>query len=129
MKVLIFGSQQKYLPPGFYISAQVNLISAAIHKFQIYPDEIVTGGDAGIGSAAIMYGVLSNIPIKRFHPDWDKNGRGAGKARDKIMSMYAEVGVGFQWNRSPDAGHVISIMRALRKPYYTVFNGDLDYAF
>ncbi len=129
MKLVIFGSRPKYLPLGFSLSMQVDLIASAVEKFQLVPTEIVTGMAQGIDTAAIIYARNANLKIKPFRPDWDAEPRAAGFIRNKQMAMYADVGLGLQWRDSPGTQHMIEIMKSLRKLCYTVNDGNLDYAF
>lgn len=127
MKLVIFGSRPKYCP--LTLNQQVDLISAAVKKFQLQPSLIVTGLAQGIDTAAVIYAREICLPIKSFRPDWDAEPRAAGFIRNKQMAMYADVGLGLQWGNSSGTQHMIETMRALRKPLYTVHDGNLDYAF
>lgn len=129
MKLVIFGSRPQFIPARLTLQQQADLIANSVRKFDLRPSEIVTGMAQGIDTAAIVYARLAGIPIKPFRPDWDHIGKAAGKIRNKQMAMYADVGLGLQWGNSPGTQHMIEVMRALRKPCYTVHDGELDYAF
>ncbi len=129
MKLVIFGSRPKYIPRSLTLQMQADLIAAAIAKFGLVPSEVVTGMAQGIDTAAIVYARAAGLPIKAFRPNWDDDGKAAGKIRNKQMAMYADVGLGLQWQDSPGTQHMIEIMKSLRKLCYTVNDGNLDYAF
>lgn len=129
MKLVIFGSRPKYIPQSMSLNRQAELIASAVRKFDLSPSEIVTGMAQGIDTAAIVYARSAGLPIRPFRPDWDRDGKAAGKIRNKQMAMYADAGLGLQWGNSPGTQHMIEVMRALRKPCYTVHDGNLDYAF
>lgn len=127
MKLVIFGSRPKYCPLS--LNQQVELIQSSIEKFGLTPSEIISGCAQGIDTAAIVYARRVSLPVKPFRADWDTNGRAAGRIRNKLMAMYADAGLGLQWGNSPGTRHMIDVMRALRKPCYTIHDGELDYAF
>lgn len=129
MKLVIFGSRPKYIPQSMSLNQQADLIARAIDKFGLVPSEVVTGMAQGIDTAAIVYARGAGVSIKPFRADWDADGKAAGKIRNKQMAMYADAGLGLQWGNSPGTQHMIEVMRALRKPCYTVHDGELDYAF
>lgn len=127
MKLVIFGSRPKYCP--LTLNQQVELIAAAVKKFDLNPTEIVSGLAQGIDTAAVVYARLICVSTKGFRPDWDAEPRAACFIRNKQMAMYADAGLGLQWGNSSGTQHMIETMRALRKPLYTVHDGNLDYAF
>ena len=127
MKLVIFGSRPKYCP--LTLNQQVSLIEQAMVKFDLRPTEIVTGCAQGIDTAAVIIARSRKITITGFRPDWISEPRAAGFIRNKQMAMYADAGLGLQWGNSSGTQHMIETMRALRKPLYTVHDGNLDYAF
>lgn len=129
MKLVIFGSRPKYLPSGFSLNMQADLIARAVEKFNLTPTEVISGMAQGIDTAAIVYARRMGIRVIPFRADWDRDGKAAGKIRNKQMAMYADVGLGLQWGNSPGTQHMIEVMKSLRKPCYTVHDGELDYAF
>ncbi len=129
MKLVIFGSRPQYIPRSMSLNQQAELIALAVSKFQLTPTEVVTGMAQGIDTAAIVYARGASLPIRPFRPDWDSLGKAAGKIRNKQMAMYADAGLGLQWDNSPGTQHMIDVMKSLRKPCYTVHDGNLDYAF
>ena len=129
MKLVIFGSRPQFIPQSMNLNQQAELIRLAVLKFGLIPTELVTGCAQGIDTAAIVYARSASVPVKAFRPDWDRDGKAAGKIRNKQMAMYADVGLGLQWQDSPGTQHMIEVMKSLRKPCYTVHDGNLDYAF
>lgn len=53
------------------------------------PAEIVSGGAKGVDLLGERFADEHNIPVKRFTPDWDKHGKGAGFLRNGDMAVYA----------------------------------------
>lgn len=53
------------------------------------PVEIVSGGAKGADLLGERFANEHNIPVKRFIPDWDKHGKGAGFLRNGDMAVYA----------------------------------------
>lgn len=127
MKLVIFGSRPKYCP--LTLNQQVDLIAAAVKKFNLRPTEVVSGMAQGVDTAAVIYARQTGLVLTPFRPDWDAEPRAAGFIRNKQMAMYADAGLGLQWGNSSGTQHMIETMRALRKPLYTVHDGNLDYAF
>ena len=127
MKLVIFGSRPKYCP--LTLNQQVELIAAAVEKFNLQPTQIVSGLAQGIDTAAVVYARNAGLTLMTFRPDWAAEPRAAGFIRNKQMAMYADAGLGLQWGNSSGTQHMIETMRALGKPLYTVHDGELDYAF
>lgn len=127
MKLVIFGSRPKYCP--LTLNQQVELIHRSLVKFGLFPSEVISGLAQGIDSAAVICARDLGVPVKGFRPDWAAEPRAAGFIRNKQMAMYADAGLGLQWGNSSGTQHMIETMRALRKPLYTVHDGNLDYAF
>lgn len=128
-RLVIFGSRPKYIPRSMNLNRQVELIRSAVLKFGLIPTEVVTGCAQGIDTAAIVYARSVSVPVKAFRPDWDAEPRAAGFIRNKQMAMYADVGLGFQWQGSSGTQHMIDTMHTLKKLTYVVYDGELDYAF
>jgi hypothetical protein len=129
MKLVIFGSRPQYIPRSMNLNQQADLIARAIDKFGLVPSEVVTGMAQGIDTAAIVYARRAGLALKGMRADWDNDGKAAGKIRNKQMAMYADAGLGLQWDNSPGTQHMIDVMKSLREPCYTVHDGNLDYAF
>lgn len=53
------------------------------------PDEIVSGGAKGPDLMGERLAAEFGIPVKRFIPDWDGQGKGAGFLRNGDMAVYA----------------------------------------
>ena len=128
MKLVIFGSRPKYIPKEYNLDKLAALIDQAVTKSGFIPSEIVTGMAAGIDSAAILYARQNGIKIKAMPADWS-TGRGAGYARNKQMAMYADGGVGLIWGNSPGSTHMRDVLKSLRKPEFTIYDGNIEYSF
>lgn len=53
--------------------------------------EIVSGGCRGIDLAGEMFAENYNIPVKRFLPEWENEGKAAGPIRNSQMANYADA--------------------------------------
>jgi hypothetical protein len=92
MKAIIAGSRD--LSIGY---DKIWLVADAVTKsgwlYEI--SEIVSGGCRGIDLAGEMYAEANPtgrvIPIKRFLPDWTREGKGAGPIRNSLMAEYADA--------------------------------------
>lgn len=128
-RLVIFGSRPKYIPRSMNLNQQADLIARAIDKFGLVPSEVVTGMAQGIDTAAVMVARRLGVAVKAFRPDWENEPRAAGFIRNKQMAMYADVGLGFQWQGSSGTQHMIDTMHTLKKLTYVVYDGELDLAF
>jgi hypothetical protein len=88
MKTIIAGSRR--LDTDQYL---VWLVADAVIKSGFNITEVVSGGARGIDLAGEDW-AKANIPptpIKRFIPDWDRQGKAAGIIRNGDMARYAEA--------------------------------------
>lgn len=69
--------------------------------------EVVSGGARGADCAGEQYGIDSQIPIKVFPADWDKQGKAAGYIRNTEMADYAEALVAFWDGKSKGTKNMI----------------------
>lgn len=88
MRVIVAGSRQ--LPIKW---DKIKLVSCALHRSGFLPviGEIVSGGCRGIDLAGEMFAENYNIPVRRFLPDWSKEGKGAGPIRNTKMVEYGDA--------------------------------------
>ena len=88
MKVIIAGSRQ--LPIGEY---KIKLVADAVCQSGWLPEitEIVSGGCRGIDLAGEQFAADYKIPVKRFMPDWEHEGKAAGPVRNSQMANYADA--------------------------------------
>ena len=82
MKTIIAGSR------GI---TDYSVVKQAIAESKYEITEIVSGGARGVDILGERYARESNIPIKRFLPDWDKFGKKAGILRNQDMGNYADA--------------------------------------
>ncbi len=85
MKTIIAGSRSLPIKHD-----KIWLVADAVHKSGWFHDisEIVSGGARGIDLAGEMFAENYSIPIKRFIPEWSKEGKGAGPIRNAMMADY-----------------------------------------
>lgn len=88
MKVIIAGSRN--LPIRF---DKIKLVADAVYKSGLLPQitQIVSGGCRGIDLAGEMFAENYGIPVKRFLPEWENEGRAAGPIRNTMMADYADA--------------------------------------
>lgn len=88
MKTIIAGSRRLPIHHD-----KIWLVSDAVHlsgwKDQI--TEVVSGGCRGIDLAGEMFAENYAIPVRRFLPEWENEGKGAGPIRNSQMADYADA--------------------------------------
>lgn len=92
VKVIIAGSRN--LPIRY---DKIWLVADAVMKSGLLYGitEIVSGGCRGIDLAGELYAEANPtgriIPVKRFLPDWENEGKAAGPIRNSLMAEYADA--------------------------------------
>ena len=66
------------------------------------------GGAKGVDAMGEQWARENKIPIKRFDPDWDKYGAGAGPERNRLMAEYAEALIVLWDGRSRGTANMIA---------------------
>lgn len=122
MKVIIAGS--RHMPFSMY-----PLIGQAVEKSGFQVTEVVCGMARGADMFGAKWARENGIPIAKFPAKWDEYGLKAGPIRNAEMGQYADAAIIFIWDGSRGSADMERKMRALKKPVFTVWNGDIDYAF
>lgn len=108
MKTIIAGSRS--LPIKW---DKIKLVSCAVHRsgwlYEI--TEIVSGGCRGIDLAGEMFAENYAIPVRRFLPEWENEGKAAGIIRNSQMAEYADalIAVRGYGERSKGTTHMIKL--------------------
>lgn len=82
MKTIIAGSRD---------NITYDDVVAAMKLCGWVPTEVVSGTARGVDIFGEIWAEENNIPIKRFRPDWNKHGKGAGFIRNAQMAEYADA--------------------------------------
>ena len=122
MKVIIAGS--RHMPLNLY-----PLIQIAVEKSGFQITEVVCGMARGADQLGGKWAYENKIPVKKFPANWDEHGLKAGPIRNAEMGQYADAAIIFIWDGSRGSADMERKMRALKKPCFTVYNGEIDYAF
>lgn len=111
MKVIIAGSRQLFQdnPPIYYVGEAMALAK----QEGITPTLVVSGGARGVDKAGEEWAGENNLPIKRFTPDWDGLGKGAGLVRNNEMADYADALVAVRYGGETSRGttHMINVAK------------------
>ena len=88
-----------------------------------HPDEIVSGGARGADSLAEMIATGTNIPFRKFLPEWDRYGRSAGFRRNELIIAAATHVLAFYGPDGETAGtkNSVQLARAACKPVKVYF--------
>ena len=78
--------------------------------------EIVSGGAAGVDTAAAEVAKQLSLPITTFLPDYDKFGKSAPLKRNEQIIEYADEVLAFWDKTSAGTGHVIATCIKVGKP-------------
>lgn len=100
MKLIIAGSRS---------ITDYNVVKDYVLKhFDVYSiKEIVSGGARGVDWSGEELAKELGIPVKKFIPDWDKEGKSAGFKRNEKMVDYADALVAFWDSTSKGTKHII----------------------
>lgn len=74
--------------------------------------EVVSGGAIGVDILGEMFATVYNIPIKKFIPDWNTYGKGAGILRNIAMGDYADCLMAFWDGKSTGTRHMITYAKS-----------------
>lgn len=108
MKLAIIGSR--------------NLVVENLEKYlPNQPDEIVSGGAAGIDTCARELAESCGIPLKEFLPQYERYGKSAPLKRNDEIIAYADMVLAFWDGRSRGTQYVIDRCIELRMPIKVVY--------
>lgn len=123
MKLIIAGSRG--------LSPTIEDIDRAFHEFlrvvardpsRIWRladvKEVVSGTAAGADLAGEAWAEANGIPVKRFPAAWARQGKAAGKLRNRVMAEYADAAIVFWDGMSPGSCDMVTRMVARQKPVY-----------
>lgn len=57
--------------------------------------QVVSGCAQGVDTMAINWATQNNIPIVKFHANWEQLGRSAGPMRNAEMAKYGDILIAF----------------------------------
>ena len=109
MKVIVAGSREGFVAKNTFEAIEES-------KFEI--TEIVSGTARGVDKDGEYYAGLNKIPVTRFIPDWNLEGKKAGILRNIKMAEYADALVAVWDGKSVGTKHMIETMQKLNKPVY-----------
>lgn len=72
--------------------------------------EVVSGYADGVDRFGERWAGEHGIPVKRFIPDWDRFGKGAGFIRNEEMSVYGEALIAVWDGMTRGTAHMIRTM-------------------
>jgi len=125
MKLIIAGSRN-YHDYG-RLTVALGCYFAVGH---LRPTEVVSGAAPGADALGERWAITMDIPVRRFPADCEKHGRSAGPQRNQTMALYADGLLSLWDGQSPGSRHMISCMRALKKPVFVYrIDRSLDQAF
>lgn len=104
-------------------------IDEAVRKSHYKVREVVCGMATGADMLGGKWASERKIPVKCFPAQWDKFGKRAGFMRNLEMAQYADAAIIFIYGQSAGSKDMERKMRALKKPVFTVHDGEIDYAF
>lgn len=82
MKTIIAGSR------GI---TEIEEVRKAIEESGFEITEVVSGTARGVDTLGEQWAKENGIPIVRFPPDWNKDGKAAGGIRNSDMAVYGEA--------------------------------------
>lgn len=115
MKVIIAGSRS---------INDYTLVEKAVEQSGFPITEVVSGCAKGVDTLAIRFAEFNELPVKRFHADWDKYKKAAGYRRNGEMATYADALIAIWDGHSPGTVHMINIAKERGLKVFTHFLGD-----
>jgi hypothetical protein len=82
-------------------------IMSAVDESGFDITEVVSGTAKGVDTLGEAWASFHSIPIKRFRPQWNKYGRGAGIVRNGQMARYADALIAIWDGKSPGTKNMI----------------------
>jgi hypothetical protein len=79
-------------------------------------EEIISGCAPGADKAGERWAEHYKIPIKRMPANWDRDGRTAGKLRNRDMAIYGDMAIVFWDGMSSGSTDMVARMVARDKP-------------
>lgn len=122
MKVIIAGS--RHMPFSMF-----PLIAQAVERSNYEVTEVVCGMARGADMLGGKWATQNRIPVKCFPADWNTHGKAAGPIRNAEMAQYADAAIIFIWDGSRGSEDMRRKMVCLKKPVFTVYDGNIEYAF
>ena len=111
LKVIIAGSRD--------IEDPIVHVEEAMYLSGIPTTEVVSGGCRGVDQAGEQWAKSRGIPIVRFLPDWDRNGRAAGPIRNVEMAKHADALVAVRRSNGASRGTDNMIYEARKRGLHT----------
>ena len=82
-----------------------NLSTSDIARLEAIEDvtEVVSGCARGVDRDGEAWAETKGIPVRRFPPEWNRYGRGAGVVRNREMAAYADAVALFPGKRGTES--------------------------
>ena len=109
MKLIIAGSRDL---------TEVALVEAAMVRFGLEPDEVVSGCARGADQAGASWAAHNDVYIRAMPARWDQFGKAAGMRRNAEMAKYGDVLLAIWDGKSRGTANMIDQMNRLEKPVH-----------
>jgi len=114
------GEAYKIIIAGSRGIDQLETVKRAYRESGFEAVEIVSGGARGVDRLGEDLAKELQLPVERFIPNWDAQGRAAGMIRNHRMGDYAGALVACWDGTSPGTKDMIDYMKKLAKPSYVL---------
>lgn len=114
------GEAYKIIIAGSRGIDQLETVKRAYRESGFEAVEIVSGGARGVDRLGEELAKELQLPVERFIPNWDAQGRAAGMIRNHRMGDYAGALVACWDGTSPGTKDMIDYMKKLAKPSYVL---------
>lgn len=111
MKVAIIGSRS---------FSDYELVCNTLDPIKDKITSIISGGARGADRLAEKYAHENSISTVIFLPDWEKNGRGAGVIRNKLIVKECDICIAFWDGTSKGTKHTIDLCSNNDKPCHII---------
>ena len=82
IKTIIAGSRSIF---------RYSIVARAIEKSKFEITEVVSGSARCVDRLGEHWGIIHDVPVKRFPADWNNYGKSAGFRRNNEMAKYADA--------------------------------------
>lgn len=95
-----------------------DIVKQAIDESGFNIDVDISGTANGVDTIGEQWALDNNVPIRRFHPQWDHFGKKAGILRNNDMGEFCTHGIVLIKNNSVGSTQMAKRLQALNKPVY-----------
>lgn len=122
LRALYQGTKTACIIAGSRDITDQDLVDETIEESRYEIDVVVSGTANGVDRCGENWARRKGIPVRRFTPNWEVNGKGAGFIRNKEMGKFATKGIVLIKDGSRGSTQMANYLKEIGKP---VFRKDI----